>query len=53
MDYTVTVDIVLERISRDVNKGKVTVKAIEVYALSGVVVRANDFRKDLRLVGYS
>ena len=26
---------------------------IEVYALSGVVVRANDFRKDLRLVGYS
>jgi len=26
---------------------------IEVYALSGVVIRANDFRKDLRLVGYS
>jgi NADH:ubiquinone oxidoreductase subunit D len=26
---------------------------LEVYALSGVVVRANDFRKDLRLVGYS
>ena len=26
---------------------------IEVYALSGVVVRANHFRKDLRLVGYS
>jgi NADH:ubiquinone oxidoreductase subunit D len=26
---------------------------LEVYALSGVVIRANDFRKDLRLVGYS
>ena len=26
---------------------------IELYALSGVVLRANHFRKDLRLVGYS
>ena len=26
---------------------------IEVYALSGVVLRASDFRKDLRLIGYS
>jgi len=33
--------------------GLISKYLLEVYALSGVVVRANDFRKDLRLVGYS
>jgi NADH-quinone oxidoreductase subunit D len=33
--------------------GLISKYLLEVYALSGVMVRANDFRKDLRLLGYS
>jgi NADH:ubiquinone oxidoreductase subunit D len=40
-------------LARLVDVGLINKYLLEVYALSGVVVRANDFRKDLRLVGYS
>lgn len=39
--------------ARVVDVGLISKYLLEVYALSGVVVRANDFRKDLRLIGYS
>jgi NADH-quinone oxidoreductase subunit D len=40
-------------LARIADVGLISKYLLEVYALSGVVVRANDFRKDLRLVGYS
>jgi NADH:ubiquinone oxidoreductase subunit D len=40
-------------LARLADVGLINKYLLEVYALSGVVIRANDFRKDLRLVGYS
>jgi NADH-quinone oxidoreductase subunit D len=40
-------------LARLVDVGLINKYLLEVYALSGVMIRANDFRKDLRLVGYS
>jgi NADH-quinone oxidoreductase subunit D len=40
-------------LARVVDVGPISKYLLEVYALSGVMIRANDFRKDLRLVGYS
>ena len=39
-------------LTRLASLGKLSKKICELYALGGVLIRATDFKKDLRLTGY-